>query len=97
MNKELTITSQQAQELAAASHTGLYTFIHVEFLGEWRWGNEYQVVFMDSDNNYWAFEYKESVGDNYWSSIDESQVKSVNCYAVQPTQTIKYTKVDSHD
>jgi hypothetical protein len=92
---ELCIDPEIAQELAASSDTEEYKFIDNTFLGEWRWGNEYSVVFQDSNENYWEFEYKESVGDEYWSSIDSSKANFVACHRVKPVEvvTVKYARV----
>ncbi len=96
METKLCIDVESAQELAASCDSEDYTFVDIEFLGEWRWGNEYQVVFKGAEDNFWAFDYKESVGDNYWSSIDSSEANFVDCYKVErtPITTYKYTKVE---
>jgi hypothetical protein len=94
VQNKLTIPAEVAEELATAANCREFTFVHIEFLGEWRWGNEYQVVFMNSEG-YWAFDYKESVGDQYWSSI--SSTAGVVCYSVERIEvtTYKYEKIEN--
>lgn len=67
-----------------------YVRIAVEYLGDWRWGTQNRLVIQDKAKNFWAIEYQEQSGDNYWISLDDEVDENgkVELYEVVPQETV---------
>lgn len=73
-------------------------FLYVEdrMTGEWRWGVERRAIIKDDSGKYWAIDYRESVGDEYYNSIDDED-STVELYSVMPQEAtiITYVRTSS--
>jgi len=83
--KPLILESEVAQDLAVGCDTNGYVYIANNFVGEWRWGVNYELVIKDSAGNYWATVYQEQTGDNYHNSLEDN---SAHFYPVVPEEKV---------
>lgn len=73
-----------------------YVFVEDIMTGEWRWGVERRAVIKDLSNRFWAVDYRESVGDEYYNSLDD-EGSSVDMYPVAPRveTIIRYERINN--
>lgn len=62
------------------------------FVGEWRWGNTYELVIKDLVGNYWRTYYRESSGDGDWRTFDDGHPITFTRVVPQETVVVKYVE-----
>lgn len=89
--KTLTINKDVVLELSLDGEVDeQYTMVALEYLGDWRWGTEHRLVIQDQNGSFWAIEYREQSGDNYYNSLDDEvdEEGNVELYEVVPEQIV---------
>lgn len=69
----LELDAEEARDLAYEVYDGdLYKVVRTgHFVGEWRWGNTYELVIEDIVGNFWRAYYQESSGNGEWRTFDD--------------------------
>lgn len=69
-----------------------FTFVDSFYVEPWRWGNRYTLIFKDSVDNNWAYDFKTQTGDvdyaSYWEGEEREQAEA---YRVNPVE-VRHTK-----
>lgn len=74
MNK-ITLSSEEALQIWGEEESDNYIQIDNIFAGEWRWGNNYNVVIEDkTTGKYYQGLLKEQIGDNYHVNWEDEPV-----------------------
>ena len=90
---ELTLDGSVMRALITEEEAEGYDLVKTEIIGEWRWGVVNQVIITDSLGNFWATTYRETTGDEYYTSLDDAgKVKLDRVVPVQVTTEV-YKKV----
>lgn len=97
-NETVTLPTETIMDLLDGRYGGesadqLFSYVANVYCGEWRWGNTCQLVIRDVANNFWALDYRESSGDNYYNSL--SDFTEHEFYPVKQVETkiFKYVRI----
>jgi hypothetical protein len=92
--REVTLSKDAAEELHCCEEFEGWRLKASEFLGEWRWGNEWRLIIANEDNECYATVYRDSAGDGEWHSWQD--VEEVTFTRVYPREvmTIEYVEAE---
>jgi hypothetical protein len=92
---KLILSRDSLEELIGGESVDDFTYVDTIYDGEWRWGNEYTLVFKDSVDNYWAYPYREQTGEYYCSVNDEAEQVTVDQVYPVEVKAVEYRKEPS--
>lgn len=72
MSETITLDRDEALRLWGSEETDNYELIDQVYIGQWRWGNDYQIVIKDkATERLYAAGVKEQTGDHYYISWED--------------------------
>jgi len=87
------LPKNDAFKLMAGGGVDGYSYVTLNIIDEWRWGNVYELIISDSEGKFWATTYQEQSGDNYYNSLEDySEVEFYQVEAVE-VKTVEYRKI----
>lgn len=93
MEKILSLPKGTVELLLGFADADGYETVKDELGDQWRWGYWHTLIIKDSEGNFWAHDYQEQTGDNYWNSIsgdgfNDNYDRQIQFYRVIPTEVV---------
>ncbi len=75
MTNKVTLTSEEALQIWGEEESDNYIQVDIIFAGDWRWGNNYNIVIKDkTTEKFYQAILKEQSGNNYHVSWEDGPV-----------------------
>ena len=90
---KLKIPSEDAQRLWAGEDLSSLRYVTKEFIDEWRWGVNYQLVIQDRlTDKYYSTIVQEQTGDRWYLSLEDYDETTFDEVVRVPVTTYEYRK-----